>query len=522
MAGFVDVLLRGLILAGQAVTVGGIVFLLWVIQPAAATDAGAAERARRVLRLLAGGALTVAAGQVLALVVQLIALADGGPWPLRELSATLFFRVSVGRIVTALAIAMTAFALHRDPRHRSWSGLALLLAALLSVLASWTSHAAARPGSRALLLAADAVHQSAAFVWIGGLAHLLAAVLRERNAGWPPALLARFSALAMVSVGALVAAGIGLSFGYIDGVLAFVGTAYGVMVLTKVVLLALVLVLGALNFRAVRRLDPARRVAAPRLRRFVEVELGLGLTVLFAAASLTSLPPAIDVVADRATLSEVATRFTPRLPSLTSPAHSELPFDDPRAERTDADRAWSEYNHHVAGLFVLAMGGLALLHATGRVRWAACWPLLFAALAAFLLVRDDPGAWPLGAQGFWEGFRSPSVLQHRVFVVIIVIFAVFETLVRTQRVRTPSAALIFPLLCAVGGGLLLTHSHASLNLKSEFLIEVTHAPLGVFGLLVGWGRWLELRLGDGDRWPGRVWAASLTMVGVLLIFYRES
>jgi putative copper resistance protein D len=78
-------------------------------------------------------------------------------------------------------------------------------------------------------------------------------------------------------------------------------------------------------------------------------------------------------------------------------------------------------------------------------------------------------------------------------------------------------------LCAVGGALLLTHSHASLNLKSEFLLEVTHAPLGVLGLLVGWGRWLELRLAEpDDRVPARVWSSALAAVGVLLLMYRES
>ena len=75
----------------------------------------------------------------------------------------------------------------------------------------------------------------------------------------------------------------------------------------------------------------------------------------------------------------------------------------------------------------------------------------------------------------------------------------------------------------MGGALLLTHSHASLNLKSEFLIEVTHAPLGVFGLAVGWARWLELRLTPADdRLPGRMWAGALVAVGLLLVFYRES
>src|SRR5207247_329413 len=79
----------------------------------------------------------------------------------------------------------------------------------------------------------------------------------------------------------------------------------------------------------------------------------------------------------------------------------ELPVDDPTAPRTDADRAWSEYNHHINGLFVLLMGVLAVLHATGRAGWARHWPLVFLGMAAFMLVRNDPGAWPIGPQGFW-------------------------------------------------------------------------------------------------------------------------
>jgi copper resistance protein D len=96
-------------------------------------------------------------------------------------------------------------------------------------------------------------------------------------------------------------------------------------------------------------------------------------------------------------------------------------------------------------------------------------------------------------------------------------------MVRSGRLKAPRGALLFPLLCAVGGGLLLTHSHASLNVKSEFLMEVTHAPLGVLGVLVGWGRWLQLRLGAPEgRLPGWLAASAMTAVGVLLLLYRES
>src|SRR3989454_138142 len=239
------------------------------------------------------------------------------------------------------------------------------------------------------------------------------------------------------------------------------GTAYGIMVLTKVAILAALLTLGAMNFFAVRRLPAAGDVGSARLRRLVEVEFGLGLTTLFIAASLTSLPPAVDVVADRGTLTEVVARLTPRWPTLSSPAIDELPVDDRDAPRTAADRAWSEFNHNVAGLFVLAMGLLAILHAAGRARWARHWPLIFLVLAGFLMIRDDPGAWPLGPLGFWESWAYPAVFQHRVFVLLVIVFAAFEWMVRAGRVRSRRAALVFPLLCAGGGGLLLTPSHPS-------------------------------------------------------------
>jgi putative copper resistance protein D len=397
------------------------------------------------------------------------------------------------------------------------------LAGVLVVAAPWTSHAAARLDSRALLLLLDGAHQLGAAVWIGGLVHLTAAAFRRGDRPWPVALLRRFSNLALISVAVLVGAGVGLTWNYAPDQTAIFGTAYGLMVLTKVVIFSGLLLLGALNSRAIRRMDGAPEADQVTLRRFVEVEVGLGLTVLFAAASLTSLPPAVDLTHDRATLSEVATRFTPRMPTLRSPSITEMPIDDPLAPRNDADRAWSEFNHHVAGILVLVMGLLALLHTTGRSRWARHWPLVFLGLAAFMAVRNDPGSWPLGPEGFWEGWLVATVAQHRFFVLLVVVFGIFEWMVRSGRLASRRAALIFPLLCVVGGGMLLSHSHAAQNLKEEFLLEVTHAPLGLLALLIGWGRWLELRLPEGrGRLPGALWAVGLVLVGALLIIYRES
>ncbi len=132
------------------------------------------------------------------------------------------------------------------------------------------------------------------------------------------------------------------------------------------------------------------------------------------------------------------------------------------------------------------MGLLAALERLG-VRAARHWPLVLLGLAGFLFLRNDPRAWPLGPAGFWESFLLPDVLQHRAFVVLIVSFAVFEWMVRTGRLPVRPWGYVFPLLCAIGGGLLLTHSHAMFNLKDEFLTEVTHAPLGLFGAFAGLG-----------------------------------
>jgi putative copper resistance protein D len=503
--------------------IGGVLFAVRVLRPATREEPSFAFLQNSMLPLIATGAVAMIAAQALALTIQLGALLDETGWPVSAVFSTVYFRASLVKAVLCVLLAAGAVALRRgDERSGGWT-LLLVLTVLLAVAVAWTSHAAARLEHRAPLLALDTLHQLAAAVWIGGLLHLVVMAAREReHHPWRGAILQRVSALSLGAVVLLVASGLGLSLYYIDGPGALVGTGYGLMVLTKVVILAVLCGLGALNFLAVRKLRAGQEVSLLRLRRFVEVELGLGLTVFFAAASLTSLPPAVDVVGDRATPAEVRARFTPRWPSFSSPPIEALPVADRDAPRTDEDRGWSEYNHHMAGLFVLAMGLLAVLHRFGA-GWARHWPLILLGMAAFLLVRNDPGAWPLGPHGFWESMGYAEVLQHRVFVLLIVVFGVFEWMVRTGRLASVRCALVFPVLCLVGGGLLLTHSHAGLNLKAEYLIEVTHAPLGVLALAVGWGRWLELRLPASEvQFPGRLWAAAFAAIGVLLLLYRES
>jgi putative copper resistance protein D len=192
------------------------------------------------------------------------------------------------------------------------------------------------------------------------------------------------------------------------------------------------------------------------------------------------------------------------------------------APRNAEDIAWSEYNHHWSGVLVLAIGILALFERSGRAPWARHWPLLFLGLAAFLFIRSDPEVWPLGEVGFFASFRDPEVVQHRIFVVLIAAFAVFEWRVRVGALRRSPAALVFPFITAAGGALLLTHSHALSNIKEQLLIEITHVPLALAGITAGWARWLELRLdGRASRIAGWIWPAAFVLVGLVLLTYRE-
>jgi putative copper resistance protein D len=323
------------------------------------------------------------------------------------------------------------------------------------------------------------------------------------------------------------------------------------MVLGKVALLGGLLGFGYMNFRLVERLraDPSTPIL--RMRRFAEAEIGVGLSVFALAASITSSPPAIDQIYDQVpwsvTVARMAPVWPPRLaspdydllaiPALQNTLDAEAAADaaapqHPRAfvpgeglpaPRLPADIAWSEYNHHWAGIFVIVIGLLAMLEKTGKAPWARHWPLAFLPLAAFLFVRSDPETWPLGKIGFFESLRDAEVFQHRVIVLLVVAFGLFEWAARTGRIRRPWAPLVFPILTAVGGGMLLMHSHNISDVREQFLIELTHIPLALLAVASAWARWLELRLTPpASRIAGLIWPMAYVLIGLLLLNYREA
>jgi copper resistance protein D len=535
--GFLSVLLRGASLTFQSLTAGGILFLLLVLR---SRDKACEDIKASCLRWIRRFALALVAMQLSYLLANALILMQSAEISLAEVSGANFVLAGALGIAASLAIVI----LSGCRRAGSQADLVLPAAAIIasSVL---TSHAMARLEYRVPLVVLTALHQLATAAWLGGLPFLLIAIRRAKSPEFARQLSARFSQLALVSVAVLATAGVTLSLAYVGSIRAVYGTSYGAMVATKALLLGLLLFLGALNFQLVRNGEASTILAS--LKRFGEAEIGIGITVILVAASLTSLPPAVDLLRDRVSAPEIYARMAPRPPRFSSPAMKDLPEDIYAAQKkafevgslstesfvpgqsgtrpnTPVEKAWSEYNHHWAGIIVLSVGLLALLAQAGKISWARNWPLLFLGLSVFLFLRSDPEVWPLGPNGFWVTFADPEVLLHRIFASLVIALAVFEWRVQTGRVASPNIRLVFPVLIAVSGALLLTHSHSLGNIKEEVLAELSHIPLAILAVMAGWSRWLELRLpaeNHARAWVARLWPVCISLIGILLLNYRE-
>jgi putative copper resistance protein D len=534
--GFLSVLLRGATLSFQSLAIGGIVFLVLIVGRMR-TPSGGLQQA--VLRWIRYAAIALAITQIAGLIANSLILMQSADMTLGEVSGANFVLAGGLAIVSSLTIVVLAGT-------RRKNGYADMLFPAAGILAAtvMTSHAMSRLEHRLPLVAFTALHQGATAVWLGGLPYLLIGLVQAPDAEFARQLSARFSRLALLSVGVLATAGLVLSFAYVGSLGAVYGTSYGAMVATKAILFGILLLIGAMNYQIVHGAS-SRMLEC--LRRFGEAEIGIGITVILTAASLTSLPPAADLAQGRVSASEIFARMVPHVPRFSSPKVQDLPEDIYAAQQrgfepgtlstesfvpgqagtrpnTPAEKSWSEYNHHWAGLMVLAIGLFALLAQTGRAAWARNWPLIFLGLSAFLFLRSDPETWPLGPNGFWVSMTDPEVMLHRVFALLIIGLAIFEWRVQTGRVASEGVRLVFPILVGVASALLLMHSHSLGNIKEEVLAELSHTPLAILGITAAWSRWLELRLPSEDRARpamARLWPLCVLLIGLVLLNYRE-
>lgn len=158
---------------------------------------------------------------------------------------------------------------------------------------------------KALLLGADAVHVLAMSVWVGGLAALLLALPAATRLLAAPertrllaACLSRFSPLALASVTALLASGIGQSIAHLESLADLTDSAFGRAILVKAGLLLALIALGAINLRRSRpQLERLAAEGGPPggagrlLRRTLRAEVLVLVVVVGVSAALASYPP---------------------------------------------------------------------------------------------------------------------------------------------------------------------------------------------------------------------------------------
>jgi len=289
--------------AAGAVLFGAPLFLLYGLK--------GPERAAlgwpRPLALIASFALLL--GAIAALMAQTAAM-TGDPAAAmdRAMLGSVMLETPFGLAIAARGLAAAAalvLCLVLRPGTALWLGLTALGVVAVASFA-WSGHGAATEGPGALPhLIADILHLIAAGVWLGALA-ALALMLRPRAAPSEPAALralhsalAGFSGVGSAVVATLILTGLVNSWFLVglDGILRMGSSPYGLLLIAKLVLFAIMLALAAANrFRHTPGLAAALvtgpgETALPALRRSVALETALAFAILALVGVLGALAP---------------------------------------------------------------------------------------------------------------------------------------------------------------------------------------------------------------------------------------
>ena len=215
------------------------------------------------------------------------------------------WRAGLAVLVGALFLLPLIVRFRRAPRQDRlvtiilWLALIASLGILLTI--SMTSHAAATIGIARFALINDMVHLTAAAVWVGGLMHLIAGtplfiggISESPRRHALSRLVRRFSAAAVLSVVVLIITGVYSAWAQVTE-FAALDTPYGTALIAKVAVIAVLLLIAAVNLIWVRPRLRGSSNAARWLRRTVMAEVALAVMVILAVGFLTALEPARQV-----------------------------------------------------------------------------------------------------------------------------------------------------------------------------------------------------------------------------------
>lgn len=320
---------RWLVYAAVLFVVGGLAYLVWVHR-------GSRREGRRIVFLIRRGALVVVLGSIIEWFAQRAAYGGGSfgdlvspsTWgdlirssfamgtALRLAGAILVLRfVSIdvvpedpidfanlddidifgdlsGERPSGISLA-TRLSASNLSRVRVESGpLAFVGAILLIVSEAFIGHTAS-VAPRALMVVSDAVHMTAAGIWVAGVWLLTWTLWQRRRRGEPldaKLLATKFSLVATWSLVAVAITGVALAWAILDSLGAIWNTGFGRILVVKVVIVAAIAAIGLHNRR---KLVPALESpgAEDRFFRTIAVEAALFVAVLVATSFLVVANP---------------------------------------------------------------------------------------------------------------------------------------------------------------------------------------------------------------------------------------
>jgi copper transport protein len=347
----VAAVVRGLLFAGLVVLAGGALFVAFVWP-------GGSRRARPLLRAGAGvtAVATVVGMGVQGADVAGLSLADAvRPSLAWDTVAGSYGEAALARLAL---VALFVLVLERRP----WRPVVAIIAVLSLGTVTWAGHA--RTGRWvAAAVPLDVAHLAAGALWLGGLVVVVVVVLRRLGDDEAVPVAARFSPVAAACVAVVVATGTVQSWRQLGSLAGFQDTTYGRLLVVKVVLVAVVVVLGAMSRSRLRAGDRS-------LRSSVRAEAVLGVTVLAVTSLLVAADPARTVEArawDGERLVQGTVLQAVAAPARTGPVDFHVYVSDPTLGLTTRLAVAAELALPGKGITEVEVP----LAAAGRGHWAA-------------------------------------------------------------------------------------------------------------------------------------------------------
>lgn len=238
--------------------------------------------------------------------------------------------------------------------------------------------------------------------------------------------------------------------------------------------------------------------------------------IVFAAVVLLAVPAQSQHGGEGHTASN-------RVTAPHSPVHG--PVAPSGWEGSAEGKAYSEFNHHLAGVFVIVIGLSELHYALGvkKISWARfLLPVSMLSAGGFLLIWSDHEAWPIGSLSFADTFLGGDweMLQHKLFGLLLLLVGTIEWLRRLGRLSQVLWRIPLPAFAILGGLSLFVHSHGAHPAAHQ--IAVHHAVMGVMAVTAGSTKLLSQWRRPRACFPWELaWSALILLIGLQLLLYAE-